>query len=225
MKILLVEDNTKLSSDLAEFFTGNDFLVEIAETYLEAQEKIGLYVYDIAILDLGLPDGNGLDLIFQIKEKDRDTGILILTARHAVDDKVKGLNLGADDYMTKPFHRAELNARIHSLIRRKKSDGNNIFVFNEIKVDIFARIAWVRDVQLNLTRKEFDLLMLFLDNKNRLLTKENIAEYLWGDHFDQSDNFDFIYNHIKNLRNKISGAKGENYIRSVYGLGYKFSTT
>lgn len=222
MKLLLIEDNKRLSEDIMEFLKGNGFIIELADHYIKASEKINLYEYDLVILDLGLPDGNGLDLIPELTIKDPHTGILILTAKHSLELKVKGLNLGADDYLTKPFHKSELNARIHSILRRKKANGTNVIQIGEYEIDTNARQAKIGDEVLNLTRKEFDLLLFFTYNKNRLLTKENIAEHLWGDHYDQSDNFDFIYNHIKNLRYKISKAKGKNYIKSMYGMGYKF---
>ncbi|NOX87835.1 MAG: response regulator transcription factor [Calditrichaeota bacterium] len=223
MKLLLVEDNRTLAADLKQFLTENDFLVETAETFSEAREKIGLYQYDLIILDLGLPDGNGLNLIPIIKERAFECGILIVTARDSVEDKVKGLDLGADDYITKPFHKAELNARVRSLLRRKKFNGGNELSFNEIRVDLYSAQAFVHDKPIALTRKEYDLLLYFLYNRNRVLTKESIAEHLWGDHIDQQDRFDFIYNHIKNLRKKLMNAGGKNYIRAMYGMGYKFT--
>lgn len=223
MKILLVEDNQILADELKSFFEEQDYLVEVAASFKLASQKVALYEYDLIILDLGLPDGNGLDLIPHVRKSSTETIILILTARDAVEDKVKGLELGADDYLTKPFHQAELNARVRSQLRRKKFAGKNELTFNEIRVDLQAAQAFVKEQPLNLTRKEYDLLIYFLYNQNRLLTKESIAEHLWGDHIDQADSFDFIYNHIKNLRKKIIAAGGKNYIKAMYGMGYKFS--
>ena len=222
MKILIVEDNERLAEDMLDYLHDNGFVVEHSTTIADARDKISLYEYEVVILDIGLPDGNGLDLIYDLKNQNKNSGILIVTAKNAIEDKVKGLELGADDYITKPFHKAELNARIKSLIRRKNSDGNNILKIRDLKVDIAASQAYVNDTPLELTKKEYDLLLYFMYNKNRVLTKESIAEHLWGDHIDQADNFDFIYNHIKNLRKKIANADGENSIRSVYGMGYKF---
>lgn len=224
MKILIVEDNNRLANDMAQFLTDHGFVAEIAETFHEASEKLDIYQYDLVLLDLGLPDGDGLNLIQEIKTRAPDTSILILTARDAIEDKVNGLDLGADDYMTKPFHKAELNARIRSLLRRNKFNRSNILQVNEIKVDFVAIQVFVNDKSLSLTRKEYDLLLYFMQNPNRMLTKESIAEHLWGDHIDQADSFDFIYNHIKNLRKKITKAGGKNYIKAMYGMGYKFST-
>ena len=223
MKILIVEDNIHLSGDMRQFLKNQGFVVELAGTLKTAKEKTGVYQYDLLIIDIGLPDGNGLDLIAQLKENNSDSGILIVTAKNAIEDKVKGLELGADDYITKPFHKAELNARIRSILRRNKFNGSNLIRMNEIKLDIMASQAYVNDTPLDLTKKEYDLLLYFLYNRNRMLTKESIAEHLWGDHIDQADNFDFIYNHIKNLRKKIVNAGGTNYIRAMYGMGYKFT--
>jgi DNA-binding response OmpR family regulator len=164
-----------------------------------------------------------LDLITIIKEFLPDCSILILTAKDAVEDKVRGLELGADDYMTKPFHKAELNARIHSILRRNRAGRSNIINIDDIKVDFINMQAYVNNNQLNLTRKEYDLLVYFMQNPNRILTKESIAEHLWGDHIDQADSFDFIYNHIKNLRKKIVEAGGKKYIQAMYGMGYRFT--
>lgn len=222
MKLLIVEDNFQLADDLSRFLTENGFVVEISNTLADARDKIGIYNYDLIILDIGLPDGSGIDLIQVLRNQKKNPGILIVTAKNAVEDKVKGLELGADDYITKPFHKAELNARVKSILRRKKFEGNNIVQVNHVKIDLDSRQAYISEELLELTRKEYDLLLYFMYNKNRVLTKENIAEHLWGDHIDQADNFDFIYNHIKNLRKKMQEAGSENHIRSVYGLGYKF---
>lgn len=224
MKILIVEDNIHLAQDMQTFLEDNGFVVERAATLAQSTEKLEVYQYDLVIVDLGLPDGDGLELVQKIKAGNSDTGILILTAREAVEDKVKGLNLGADDYMTKPFHKAELNARILSVLRRNKFGRSNILETGELKIDLIAGQAFVGDMPLNLTKKEYDLLLYFMQNSNRVLTKESIAEHLWGDHIDQSDSFDFIYNHIKNLRKKIISAGGKNHIQAMYGMGYKLST-
>ncbi|MFP4023291.1 MAG: response regulator transcription factor [Thiohalospira sp.] len=222
MKLLIVEDNFQLADDLSRFLNENGFLAEIADTLELAKEKVELYHYELVILDIGLPDGSGLDIIKLLKNRKSDSGILIVTAKNAIEDKVKGLELGADDYITKPFHKAELNARVRSIIRRKKFNGNNIISINDIEIDLGSMEVKVNGLELDLTRKEYDLLLYFIYNKNRVLTKESIAEHLWGDHIDQADNFDFIYNHIKNLRKKLQNAGAGNHIRSVYGMGYKF---
>lgn len=222
MKLLIVEDNFQLADDLSRFLTENGFIVEISNTLSRAKDKSSVYNYDLIILDLGLPDGSGLEMISHLKQLDKNPGILIVTAKNAVEEKVKGLELGADDYITKPFHKAELNARIKSIIRRKSFKGNNIVEINNIKIDLESYETFVNNKLIELTKKEFDLLLYFMYNKGRILTKENIAEHLWGDHIDQADNFDFIYNHIKNLRKKLQNKGAGNNIRSVYGMGYKF---
>ena len=222
MKLLLVEDNIRLAKDMLHFLVSEGFVVEHAATLDEGLEKINVYEYDMVIVDIGLPDGSGLELLKQLKSNDNDTGILIVTARNAVEDKVHGLDLGADDYITKPFHKSELNARIRSILRRKKFNGSNVLIKNEIKIDILAAQVYIKDNPIILTKKEYDLLLYFMYNQNKVLTKESIAEHLWGDHIDQADTFDFIYNHIKNLRKKIVNAGARDYIKSMYGMGYKF---
>lgn len=223
MKLLLVEDNYNLAEDLSKFFQENGFIVESVTLLEEAREKVDLYEYDMVIIDIGLPDGSGLDLVEEIKGTNSETGILILTAKDSLEDKVKGLDLGADDYLTKPFHKSELNARLRSIMRRNKFQGNNVLEMEEITIDFTKAEAYVNGKLLKLTKKEYDLLVYFVQNPERLLTKENIAEHLWGDHIDQADSFDFVYNHIKNLRKKITDAGGRNYIKASYGMGYKFS--
>ena len=225
MKLLIVEDNHRLAKDMQQFLTENGFVVAHVATLHAAVEKVNVYEYDLVIIDIGLPDGSGLELIPEIKQNGQNTGILIVTAKDGVEEKVEGLDLGADDYITKPFHKAELNARIRSILRRKKFDGSNVLRMNEIAVDVMASQAYVNETPLHLTKKEYDLLVYFLYNQNRLMTKESIAEHLWGDHIDQADRFDFIYNHIKNLRKKILKAGGRNYIHSMYGMGYKYTAS
>lgn len=223
MKLLLVEDNIELAEDVIKFLSENGFITEHAISFFEASDKISIYQYDLVILDIGLPDGSGLDLLPELKGEGKSTGVLILTAKNSIEDKVKGLELGADDYLTKPFHRAELIARIRSIIRRFKFNGDNSVTMNEVRIDVLASQAYINDIPVILTKKEYDLLLYFLYNRNRVLTRESIAEHLWGDNIDQSDNFDFVYNHIKNLRKKMMSDGCQNYIKAVYGMGYKFS--
>ena len=223
MKLLLVEDNARLAHDILQFQQESGFVVEHAATLREATEKIVAYQYDLIIVDLGLPDGNGLELVRELKQKRSESGILVLTAKNALADKIAGLDLGADDYMTKPFHNTELNARIRSILRRKKFRGSNTIEFDDITLDLLATQVYIKNTPVSLTKKEYDLLLYFLQNPGRILTKENIAEHLWGDHIDQADNFDFIYNHIKNLRKKITSAGGKNCIQAMYGIGYRLS--
>ncbi len=223
MKILIIEDNIELAHDIDQFLASYGYICQAAQTFSIAKEKIELYDYDLFVIDIGLPDGNGLELINYIKNKEYNSGIIIVTAKNAIEDKIRGLDLGADDYLTKPFHKEELNARIRSILRRNKFERNNEVFFNEIKIDLLAAQVFVNEKEMVLTKKEYDLLLYFIDNKNRVITKESIAEHLWGDHIDQADNFDFIYNHIKNLRKKIISNGGKDYIQSMYGMGYKFT--
>ena len=222
MKLLLVEDNRKLAGDIVEYLSGQGFTMEHVETYTKAHEKVMLYGYELVILDLGLPDRDGIGLLEVLREQSPETAVIILTAKHSLEYKLKGLDLGADDYMTKPFHNAELNARIRSVLRRKYGNNNNAIEVGDLEINIASAEVRVHDQVLNLTRKKYDLLLYLVYNKNRLLTKESIAEHLWGDHADQADSLDFIYNHIKNLRRKITKAGGNNYLKSMYGMGYKF---
>jgi DNA-binding response OmpR family regulator len=171
-----------------------------------------------------LPDGNGLALLEYLKSEKIQSGVLIISARNSLDDKVTGLELGADDYLTKPFHLSELHARLKAIYRRKSLRGDSIVSFQEISVNTESKQARVNDQPLDLTKKELDLLLYFLVNKNRVLTRQSIAEHLWGDYTDNLSNFDFVYQHVKNLRKKITAANGRDYIGTVYGLGYKFDT-
>ena len=225
MKILIVEDEKELLDEIESYLLKEDYVCEVAGNYENANEKLHLYQYDIAIVDITLPDGSGLDLIQSLKKVSPDTGILIISAKNSLDDKLTGLDTGADDYITKPFHMAELNARVKAIIRRRKFSGEMEIIHNEIKINPENKSVFVNEIKLQLTRKEYELLYFFVANKNRLLTKESIAEHLWGDNIDLADNFDFIYTHINNLRKKIENAGGTNYLQTVYGMGYKFIET
>ncbi len=222
MKLLIVEDEKELLNDLLDSFSGEGQLCEEAQDVCSALEKIYLYEYDILILDLGLPDGNGLEILQALKKCNKNTGVLILSAKVDLNDKLTGLNLGADDYLTKPFDFAELNARVRSIFRRRKFEGNNLLTFNEIEMNMDSDEVYVNSQKITLTRKEYQLLQYFMVNKKRLLTKEAIAEHLWGDDTSIYDSFDFIYSHIKNLRRKIIEVGGTDYLSTVYGMGYKF---
>ncbi len=226
MKVLIVEDNRELSSGIADYLTGEKYICEPAYDFETASEKLALFTYDCILVDIMLPDGNGLELLKQIRRDDIRSGILIISAKDALDDKVKGLDEGADDYVIKPFHMSELHARLRAIYRRKKLEGpSNLVSFNEIELNTDTVEAKVHQQLLDVTRKEFDLLLYFIVNKNRVLSKQAIAAHLWGDYTDNLSNFDFVYQHVKNLRKKISTAEGTDYIETVYGLGYKFNTS
>jgi len=223
MKLLIIEDETELLIALSNYLTREGHICELAENFRKANEKLAVFEYDIVLLDIGLPDGNGLELLETIKKSKIKPGIIILSAKNSLDDKISGLDLGADDYMTKPFQLSELNSRIKAVLRRRQFDGNNQLKFNEIIIDTDSKSVSVNHVEIILTRKEYDLLLFFLINKNRVLTKEAIAEHLWADNIELADNFDFIYTHLNNIRKKIKQAGGTDYIRTIYGMGYKFS--
>lgn len=224
MKVLIVEDNQELARNIREFLGREGYICESSETVEAAREKLGLFQYDCILLDIGLPDGSGIGLLGQIRSEHKDSNVLIISARNAVDDKIIGLERGADDYITKPFHLAELHARIRAVYRRKNLGGANIVEFNEISLNTDTFEAKIGEVLLETTPKEFDLLLYFIVNKNRVLSRQAIAAHLWGDYTDNLANFDFVYQHVKNLRRKISAAGGMDYISTVYGLGYKFNS-
>jgi DNA-binding response OmpR family regulator len=224
MKVLIVEDNRELAENILGFLAREAYVCEHSYNFREAQDKIATYQYDCIILDIMLPDGNGLDLLELIRSKKPGSSVLIISAKNALDDKVNGLELGADDYLTKPFHLPELHARLKAIYRRKNLGGDHVVSFNEVSLNTVTLEARVNNTLLELTKKEFDLLLYFLINKNRVLTRQSIAEHLWGDYADNLANFDFVYQHVKNLRKKISAANGKDYIGTVYGLGYKFNT-
>lgn len=223
MKILIVEDEQALYESIVAYFTGEGNICEHAPDFDTASEKIELYSYDCILLDLGLPGGEGLELLSRLKKSNKKDGVLIISARHSLDDRLSGLDLGADDYLVKPFHLSELKARVSAIVRRKNFDGDNVITFHEIKVYVSAMKVTLNDNQLTLTRKEFDLLVYFLSNKNKVVTKNAMAEHLWGDEMDLSDDFDFIYTHVKNLKKKLAETGAKDYIKSVYGIGYKFT--
>lgn len=224
MKLLIIEDEITLRKSIVDFLVSRLYLCESVGSYTEALDKIECYQYDCIVLDIMLPDGNGLKLLEQIKQDNKSEGIIIISARNELDDKIAGIELGADDYLTKPFHLPELAARIAAIIRRKNQHGSNLVLFEEIVIDVPSKVVTVLQKPLTLTRKEHDLLLYMIVNKNRVLSKNAIAEHLWGDDMDMADNHDFLYTHVKNLRKKLMQAGATDYIQSVYGVGYKFST-
>jgi DNA-binding response OmpR family regulator len=223
MKILIIEDERQLVKSVLAALRQEGYVCEVAYTVAEACEKVVVYDYDCILLDINLPDGNGLKILEDIKSKNKTDGVIVLTARNSLDDKVKGLNLGADDYLSKPFYMPELIARISAIIRRKRFDGNNRIAFHEVSVDLLGKSAFVHGKELDLTRMEFALLVFLMANKSRVVSKNAIAEHLSGDDAELLDKFDFIYSHMKNLKKKLTEAGSEDYIKTIYGLGYKFS--
>lgn len=221
MKILLVEDEKTLAQSMVEYLTGEGYTCEVAATYNQGDEKAQLNNYDCILLDITLPGGNGLDILKQLKATKPSASVIIISAKNSLDDKVAGLEIGADDYITKPFHLSELNARLKSVIRRKNFAGSNEIVFEKITVNLTERTVKVKGKEVTLTKKEYDLLLYFLSNQNRVVTKEAIAEHLWGEEMG-AGSLDFIYSHIKNLRKKLMEAGADDYIQAIYGMGYKF---
>lgn len=222
MKLLIIEDQKELADSIKQFLGNGDFQIDSASTYSEGLELINTNEYDCILVDIMLPGGNGLELIKKMKTAQAQCGIIVISAKGSVDDKISGLNLGADDYLAKPFHLAELNARINSVIRRRKFEGNNRIIINELKIDLDNHEVFVNESLVELTRREYSILTFFISNKERVLTKEAITEYVWGDNSNAFDNLDFVYTHIKNLRKKLKDAGANDYIKSVYGTGYKF---
>jgi DNA-binding response OmpR family regulator len=223
MKILVIEDELALCETIVAYLEEEGYRCEQAGTVELGSEKVNLYEYDCMLVDIGLPDGSGLSLVKELKKCHPETGIIIISAKNSMDDKISGLDLGADDYLTKPFHLPELNSRIKSLLRRRKFEGKQELVIDKITIMPENRQVFVKGEPLSLTRKEFDLLMFFVSNRGRVLTKESIAEHLWGDFADSADSFDFVYSHIKNLRKKLIEKAGTDYFHNVYGTGYIFT--
>lgn len=221
MKILIIEDQLALQNAIKVSLTKEQYTVETASDFNEAHEKITIYDYDCILLDIMLPGGSGFDILEELKKADKTGNVIIISAKDSVDDKIRGLEQGADDYLTKPFHLAELNARVKAVLRRKILDGKNKIEVMNLCVDLDERSLLVNGQKIALNRKEFDILNYFLLNKNRLVTRLSLAEHVWGDNIDQADNFDFIYYQIKNLRKKLQDSHARVEIQAIYGVGYK----
>jgi len=222
MKILIIEDEKELAQNIGAYLSGQQYVCEFAQTYHEALDKTALYNYDCILLDLMLPGGDGFQILEQLKKRNKPDGIIIISARNAIDDKVKGLETGADDYLAKPFHLSELAARIYSVIRRKQFGNSNQIDLHELHIDLQAKSVKVNGAAVNVTKKEFELLLLFIGNKNRVISKGAVAEHLSGDVADMLDNHDFVYAHVKNLKKKLTEAGCANYLKTIYGTGYKW---
>jgi DNA-binding response OmpR family regulator len=223
MKILIIEDEYALLRAIEEFLLAEKYVVEKAADYHSAMGKIMMYEYDCILLDIFLPGGSGLQILREMKKENRTGNIIIISAKNSLDDKILGLDLGADDYLTKPFHLPELHARIKAVLRRKQQDGKQTVTSGNTETDFAQRQVYIDGRLLKLTRKEFDMLAFFIVNKNRLITKDTLAEHVWGDHFDMADNFDFVYSQVKNLRKKLKDGNSDIAIENVYGIGYKLT--
>ena len=223
MKILIVEDDNDLREITTRSLEKERYVVSQAPDYMTALRKIEDYDYDCILLDIMLPDGNGLDLLGELRALGKRTNVIILSAKDSLEDKVKGLDLGADDYLPKPYHLAELHARLKSLFRRNTREGEHTIQYGNIELvpDLFKVLIGGKEVELN--RKEYDILLYFMNRPERLVNKSTLAESVWGDHIDQVDNYDFIYAQIKNLRKKLKAAGATAEIKAVYGFGYKFT--
>lgn len=221
MKILIIEDEPSLREIIVKSLCAERYVVETAVNFHSAELKTGLYDYDCILLDIMLPDGNGLKILEQLKAQGKQEGVIIISARDSLDDRVAGLELGADDYLPKPFHLAELHARIRSVLRRKQNDGQKSIDFGNVSIRPETFAVSVDGTAIELNRKEYDLLYYFINRHGHLIKKEQIAEAVWGDYIDQCDNFDFIYAQMKNLRRKLESANADIEIKAVYGFGYK----
>lgn len=221
MKVLIIEDEPSLREVMQRFLEKERYVVETAESLKSAMEKVSMYSYECILLDIMLPDGSGLTLLQKLKEMHKHENVIIISAKDSIDDKVAGLELGADDYLAKPFHLAELNARIRSLIRRNQHQGENTVVQGNVKLFPDKYEVHINDCLLDLNRKEYDILNYFMSRPNMLIDKTVLAEAVWGDHIDQVDNYDFIYAQIKNLRKKLKDSGSDIEVKSVYGFGYK----
>ena len=221
MKILIVEDNADLREIIVKSLQKEHYIVEEAPDYKKACEKMFVYEYDIILVDIMLPDGNGLDLLKEMNQRKHNAHVIILSAKDSIEDKVYGLELGADDYLAKPFHLAELHARIKSVLRRTQRNGNQLLEIGNVSIDPDKRIVMVDSNIIELGKKEYDILLYFMNRPNRLIEKEMLAEAVWGDNIDMSDNFDFVYAQIKNLRKRLKEASATIELKTIYGFGYK----
>jgi len=222
MKLLIVEDEEKLSKNIDVYLSQENYICEVAYDFSTAINKISVNDYDCILLDITLPDGNGLNILKEIKSLRKTEGVIIISAKDALNDRIEGLDFGADDYIVKPFHLSELNARINSVIRRKLFNGNSNIIVNEFLIDTTAKTVYINNKPLNITKMQYELLLYFVVNRNRVLSKMAIAEHLSGDNAEFFDNFDVVYAHIKNLKKKIAEVGGNDYVKSIYGMGYKF---
>lgn len=219
---MIIEDEPELSKSMIDYLSGQQYICELASNYNQAQAKIAAYQYDCILLDLMLPGGSGMQILDELKSQNKQDGVIIISAKNSLDDRIKGLKLGADDYLAKPFHLSELAARIFSVIRRRNFANSNIIVQGNLKIDLPAKMVEVGGVVIPLTKKEFELLIFFIGNKNKVISKSALAEHLSGDLADMLDNHDFIYAHIKNLKKKLTEAGSGSYLKTLYGNGYKW---
>lgn len=223
MKILIVEDDPSLREIIGKTLERERYVIEEAPDYQTALAKTEDYTYDCILLDIMLPDGSGLSLLEQLKKQHKKENIIIISAKDSLEDKVLGLDLGADDYLPKPFHLVELVARVKSVIRRNHREGATLIEYGNIRIDPDKFKVTVDGQETDLNRKEYDILLYFIQRSDRVINKMTLAESVWGDHIDQVDNFDFIYAQVKNLRKKLTDAGATAEIKAIYGFGYKMT--
>lgn len=223
MKLLIIEDERKLSDSIVAYLGGEKYLCEQAFTFDEARMKVSVYDYDCILLDLMLPGGSGLDLLREIRGRRNPAGVIIVSAKDSLEDKVRGLEIGADDYLAKPFHLAELSMRIYAVIRRREFSASNVLREGGIEIDLLEKHVMVNGMAVTLTKSEYELLLFFIGNKNRVVSKSAMAEHLSGEMADMMDSHDFVYTHIKNLKAKLAAAGCRDCIHNVYGMGYKWA--
>ncbi|HSU27572.1 MAG TPA: response regulator transcription factor [Chitinophagaceae bacterium] len=223
MKLLIIEDEKELVESMVTYLQHESYVCEVAFDFKEAQDKIETSEYECIALDISLPGGSGLKLLQELKNNNKSDGVIIISAKNSIDDRIHGLQLGADDYLVKPFHLSELAARINAIIRRKMHNGSNVISFNEISIDLLTKEVRVENSMVDLTRKEYELLLYFISNQRKVISKNALISHLWSHEIGTGENIDFIYTHIKNLRKKIQEKGGGDYIKSLYGMGYKLT--
>jgi DNA-binding response OmpR family regulator len=223
MQILIVEDETSLMESMVSYLEMEGFKCEQASSYHAGLCTLDKQDYICMLIDLNLPDGDGMELVKLARKNKASAGIIIISARNTIEQRVEGLKAGADDYLVKPFHLSELVARVHSVVRRTRLKGGEMLSFDRIRIEPEERICFVDKQQVDLTQKEMDLLLYFMSNRNRVVTKEGIADYLWGEYGGNYGSYDFVYTHLKNLRRKLMDAGCPDYVQNIYGIGYKFS--
>jgi DNA-binding response OmpR family regulator len=222
MRILIIEDEKSLREDVTDYLTQNGYKCDFATTIKSALQKLNDTTYSCVLVDIGLPDGSGMEIVEHIKKNDPEMGVIMVTAKNALEDKLEGLKIGADDYLTKPFHLSELNARLYSVLRRRNFGGKNTLSFDDLEINTTEKKVIANGTQLQLTKKEYEILMFLASNPTHLITKEALADSIWGDKAEMATSFDFVYSQIKNLKKKLNEAGVKNYIKVVYGMGYKF---
>jgi len=222
MKLLIIEDEAELRNIILKYLQKEGYVCESACDFNEGFKKVNNYEYDCVLVDLNLPKGDGLNLVKMLREDESKAGIIIISAKNSIDDRIKGLEEGADDYLVKPFNLSELNARVKAVIRRKTNHVSKEMVFGDMCINFDERVVRIGDLALSLTKKEYEILIYLARNKNRVVTKDSIAEHLWGDYMDEAVSFDFIYAHVKNLRKKLAEQECGHYLKTIYGIGYKF---